>query len=565
MQRAMAIILAASMLATLACGGEGKKKDPRAIEPEEYCPGQPGCPDRGEAVLRAGASARVITPDMTGMDTIDDVDGDGDFEPPPWGEDVWHDNNGNGEWDFVWLAGFGMARPANDVHDDIWARAVVLSWKSTTVALVTLDFMGLFWDDGETIRENVADLGIDFVIVHGPHNHEAPDVIGIWGFDELDPGWDQAYIDFVTTEAGQAIREAYESMVPARAAFGQTVPAHPERGVCNVVLDGRDPNIINELLTTMRFTDAASGATIATIVNWAGHAESMDDNNHSITADYPGFLRTAVEDGIFKGDTSVDGVGGVAIFVNGALGAQIGCPDDVECLDFDGTVWVPNVPAFGKTQCIGENLALAALRAIESETEPAARCPIEYRRKTVHLKIENYGYHAMILNDVFHTPRRSFGFDRTKPITEDNLPGFDTEISWLRIGPSQAILLPGELSPELAVGGYDGSHTPECVYDLGWERGTLTWPTNPNPPDLSQAPGPPYLFDFLAEKDAVYPMIWGTTNDFLGYFVPSYDYKLDERNPYIDEAPGDHYEETNSVGPSGWPELERNIIGILVW
>jgi hypothetical protein len=35
----------------------------------------------------------------------------------------------------------------------------------------------------------------------------------------------------------------------------------------------------------------------------------------------------------------------------------------------------------------------------------------------------------------------------------------------------------------------------------------------------------------------------------LGYIIPEYNYVLSERVPYIEEAEGDHYEETNSLGP----------------
>jgi hypothetical protein len=41
----------------------------------------------------------------------------------------------------------------------------------------------------------------------------------------------------------------------------------------------------------------------------------------------------------------------------------------------------------------------------------------------------------------------------------------------------------------------------------------------------------------------------GLAEDFLGYIVPSFNYVLDSQTPYFVEAEGDHYEETNSVGP----------------
>jgi hypothetical protein len=58
-------------------------------------------------------------------------------------------------------------------------------------------------------------------------------------------------------------------------------------------------------------------------------------------------------------------------------------------------------------------------------------------------------------------------------------------------------------------------------------------------------------------------MTFGLTNDMLGYMIPSYDYFVDERAPYIDEAFGFYYEETNSIGPRGWPTIEQAYLDIL--
>ncbi len=50
-------------------------------------------------------------------------------------------------------------------------------------------------------------------------------------------------------------------------------------------------------------------------------------------------------------------------------------------------------------------------------------------------------------------------------------------------------------------------------------------------------------------------MVFGLTLDFLGYIVPRYNFQLDPDAPYFAEAPGNHYEETNSIGPRADPEI----------
>jgi hypothetical protein len=99
--------------------------------------------------------------------------------------------------------------------------------------------------------------------------------------------------------------------------------------------------------------------------------------------------------------------------------------------------------------------------------------------------------------------------------------------------------------PELFIGGYGGDHAGAYPFiDL----------TKPNFPDVSRAPKPPYLIDLMS-GERPHRMTFGLTMDFLGYIVPRYNWLLDEKSPYFSEAKGDHYEETNSVGPLAEPQI----------
>ena len=72
--------------------------------------------------IRAGFSAVSITPEL--IDTWNDADGNGRYEPGKG--DTFNDNNQNEKFDAVWLAGFHNSRPANGIHDSIWARTVII-------------------------------------------------------------------------------------------------------------------------------------------------------------------------------------------------------------------------------------------------------------------------------------------------------------------------------------------------------------------------------------------------------------------------------------------------------
>ena len=66
--------------------------------------------------------------------------------------------------------------------------------------------------------------------------------------------------------------------------------------------------------------------------------------------------------------------------------------------------------------------------------------------------------------------------------------------------------------------------------------------------------------------NARYAMPLGLCQDEMGYLVPPYDFKIAEGgNAYIEEAPGDHYEETNSLGPRTTPTLMQAFKALFAW
>jgi hypothetical protein len=93
---------------------------------------------------------------------------------------------------------------------------------------------------------------------------------------------------------------------------------------------------------------------------------------------------------------------------------------------------------------------------------------------------------------------------------------------------------------------------PELVIGMGPENTPAPYPRvdpmNKNPPKLANAPANGHIHQ-LADPTAKFKWSLGLGNDMIGYIVPSWNYELDPNDPYYEEAPGDHYEETNSVGP----------------
>jgi hypothetical protein len=115
------------------------------------------------------------------------------------------------------------------------------------------------------------------------------------------------------------------------------------------------------------------------------------------------------------------------------------------------------------------------------------------------------------------------------------------------------ITAPGELHPELWVGGYDGK----------WSFGQMILTEQENKPDLMMAPKAPYLRDLMLQNPGVeYPLVAGLTQDFLGYIVAHFNFVVDPNMPYLAEAAGDHYEETNSIGPLAEEHIQHPMMDL---
>ena len=87
----------------------GCKKDPPApltgLRIDDRCPGAAHCTGTGDNVLHVGASKQLINPTL--IETAwDDANANNLIDP---GE-TFTDTNGNGEFDAIWIAGFGMSR-----------------------------------------------------------------------------------------------------------------------------------------------------------------------------------------------------------------------------------------------------------------------------------------------------------------------------------------------------------------------------------------------------------------------------------------------------------------------
>jgi hypothetical protein len=508
---------------------------------DRLCPedeGYPGVADEGEGDIGADGIPIWDYFHDCGIDRL--CPGDPGYVGPDEGE-------GNGKFDGLWLAGFQNNRPALGVRDPLWARTIAVEDGETLLTLTSIDAVGIFYDDVKRIRARAIelladerpDLEVDYMFVSSTHDHEAPDTMGQWA-GEVDPeidiplvtGVNPRYIAHLREKAARSIVDAVVSMRPASMRVAET-----HTGADGFLRDSRDPQVINDTMGVVQFLDETD-ATIATLVTWGNHPEGMSDVNNLITSDFAHGLRDGIENGIPESPstTARPGVGGIAVYMQGTVGGLM-TPLGVEVRDLQGQV-VTNY-TFHRVDVMGWRLAGHALDAMAAAAT-AETTAVRFAQTDFVIPVENRIFHVATLVNLFN--RENPYFDSNLPIDACNMPHARTEMAVMQIGPVTLYSVPGELFPELAVG-----------FDARWAFGRPQIKAdNPNPPDLSAAPPPPYFSD-LAPGQYRWPL--GLGNDELGYLVPEYDYKLDDDAPYFTEPDGDHYEETNSVGPNAVPRV----------
>ncbi|HOS02893.1 MAG TPA: hypothetical protein PKZ01_07415, partial [Candidatus Hydrogenedentes bacterium] len=212
-------------------------------------------------MLEVGVAKRDITPDLSQYDTWTDIDGDGAFRPDKG--DTYEDRNHNGTFDLVWIAGFDENRPAQGVHDPLWVRAIAFRNNGVTVAMVTIDSIGILEEPYIRIRKSLDPaLKIDHVMFSCTHTHEGPDTTGIWSYSLLRPRFDAAYMALVERACKQAVEEAVRTAQPAVMHLTST---RLEPGAYSN--DTRKPLVYDETLCLARFIKPDTDETIATMMD----------------------------------------------------------------------------------------------------------------------------------------------------------------------------------------------------------------------------------------------------------------------------------------------------------
>ena len=426
----------------------------------------------------------------------------------------------------VWLAGYVYGRQATSVHDPLYARAVVLSDGKRKLALVSVDLVGMQLPAVRTIRGKLSDF--KHVTVSSTHNHEGPDVIGIWGETPFKRGVHEGYLRRVQTLIVEAVREAAARMTPSVAHYGTSTDD-------TLLYDGRKPIVKDGVLRAIRFSAAQNGSenkTTGLIVQWNCHPEALGPKNTAVTADFPAYVIKKLG----------EEYGCPVVYFTGAVGGLMAPPRD-RIRDSEGKMLGEG--DFAYAEHYGYAVADLAKQAIE-RAEVTKLTPITVSRQVAMIPVENPLYRlARAFRVVRRTGRVWTGdWRQVGPLIDktnvDQPTAIETEVSYVRMGNVDVVGIPGELYPEL-------------VY------GNVQKPVDPNA-DFTDAKPERCVTDILPSKKW---LLIGLANDEVGYIIPRCQW--DQKPPFAYGRYTSQYGEINScsshVAPIVMQALAECVVG----
>lgn len=238
----------------------------------------------------------------------------------------------------VSMCGFAARKgPSEAIHDELFARALVLDNGETQIAIVGADVIGFAPDLVNRIRglvERAVGISGDRVLLNGSHSHSGPTVMAFRCMGDRDA----AYEDVLCRKVAGAIAMTARDLMPASISHGRAPVriGHNRREMRDgrIVL-GHHPTGPEAPWVDVLRIDAASGEPMAVVFATAAHPVNL--NALSISAEFPGYAAEFVRENL-----------AMPLFLQGCCG-------DINCSPKDGT--------FEGSALLGTRLGAATLTA----------------------------------------------------------------------------------------------------------------------------------------------------------------------------------------------------------
>src|SRR5262245_33866966 len=226
----------------------------------------------------------------------------------------------------AWQGGYGAReRPSEGVHDDLYARALVLESEEdggTRGAIVSVDVVTLTHELAEGARrlaEETTGIPAGNIALCASHTHGGP---ATRAYGETGPRANEDYLRVLEQHLAGAVAAAARELRPVTPRLGRGWAGfHVNRRVRTAAGTVMRPNpegavdkdvVVARLDAVGEGAEGGAGAPLAVLFSYTCHATAMGGANYLITADYPGAAARFVEQA-FGGQTT-------ALFLQGCTG-----------------------------------------------------------------------------------------------------------------------------------------------------------------------------------------------------------------------------------------------------
>lgn len=305
--------------------------------------------------------------------------------------------------------GVGASQPVTRKIGQLTVRALVLDNGGTRVAICSTDFLGFPAVLGNKVRARVQGIPPQNILIGATHCHSAPDC---YGFPDRSgtTGADLAYLDSVCMKLAEAVNEAVEHLQPAR------VRIATGRAQGKIAYNYYAEKLYDPRCSVIQIV-AATGAPIATLINYACHPEVIGLDQGILCPDFVGPLCDRIQ----------ERSAGIAVFMNSAQGGMV----TADCRGPNGK----DVRTWDECLRIGRLLADEALRIVTEaplQENPALFCG----STTVEFPVENETLRTVV-------KLSPLGFQLSDKGT------VATRINVVNLGNAQILTIPGEALPNI--------------------------------------------------------------------------------------------------------------------
>jgi len=322
------------------------------------------------------------------------------------------------------LGGYGarMSKAAEGIHDDIWAKALVLHKDGKKYAIVTLDILGLPPNVKPQVIEklNQETWTEENIMFLPSHSHTSLEMFALNDKNNFNLApigiFQPQLLDFVVQTLADLIKLADQNLQPVR--IGSR-----SKQIEGLNRNRRGEPFVDNTLTVTR-VDHLDGKAMAVLVNWTGHPTIMDEDDMWVSGGWPGYLQRELE--------GILGQGVVAMYYNGSQADQ-------------SVVAGAAGSHYEKAERYGRTMAIYVVSVYEN-IKPAEDILFTYNHKIIPLPDREA--HP----DFMQTGGKEYGLneEHINILLEQVFPA-QTSIGACRLGDLLIVGAPGELIAELGL------------------------------------------------------------------------------------------------------------------